>query len=198
MLRLVFLYRDTAYLCHMSLRDQLSNRLGKTEIQQLCSRCKGVENPLKDELYTLIFDTDKRVSDNAAWVMTHMGNENRRFLQSHIVDLMAEAMHTTSESKCRLLLTLLRKQKFTADSIDSDFLDFCLANIIEYSKPVGIRAMCLHLAYEQCRFYPELTGELRLTLDLLDNSGQQAGMRSARRNTIKKIENLQTNNSNEK
>lgn len=198
MLRLVFLYRDTAYLCLMSLRDQLSSRLSKIDIQQLCSRCKGVENPLMDELYTLIFDADKRVSDNAAWVMTHMNNENRRFLQSHIADLIAEAMHTTSESKCRLLLTLLRKQKFTADSIDGDFLDFCLANIIEYSKPVGIRAMCLHLAYEQCRFYPELLEELRLTLDLLNSSGQQAGMSSARRNTIKKIGNLQNHNRNEK
>ncbi len=181
----------------MTLREQLSNRIGKTEIKQICHQCVDPEDPLIEELYSLMFDTDKRISDNATWVMNHMDNKTLRFLQSHIVEMMKEVVHTSSEAKCRLLLTLLRKHKFTADSIDGNFLDFCLASIIDYSKPVGIRAMCLHLAYEQCSFYPELIGELRLTLDLLNNSGQNAGMISARRNTIKKIANLKKPNSNE-
>src|SRR5574344_82073 len=171
----------------MALREQLSSRIGKTDIQQICHQCQGPNNPLIEELYSLMFDSDKRVSDNAAWVMSHIDDEKKGILQYHINDLIAEAMRTNSESKCRIILTMLRKLKFSADSIDGDFLDFCLASIVDFSKPVGIRAMCIYLAYEQCRFYPELIEELRLTLDLLDNSGQQAGMWSARRNTLKKI-----------
>jgi hypothetical protein len=63
----------------MALREQLSSRIGKTDIQQICHQCQGPNNPLIEELYSLMFDSDKRVSDNAAWVMSHIDDAKRVF-----------------------------------------------------------------------------------------------------------------------
>ena len=63
----------------------------------------------KEELFQLLFDEDKRTSDNAAWVMTHLPKSADAWLAERQNVLIEEAMRTESTTKRRLIMNLLER-----------------------------------------------------------------------------------------
>jgi 3-methyladenine DNA glycosylase AlkD len=66
------------------------------------------------------------------------------------------------------------------DQVDTALLDFCLGHLMDPSEAVGVRALCAKLAYLQCRHYPELLGELRQSLLMLDPALLKPGLKHIR------------------
>lgn len=54
------------------------------------------------------------------------------------------------------------------DDLRTDFLDFCLDQMKRIEEPPAIQAVCMKLAYRMCRFYPELSAELKRTLETIE------------------------------
>lgn len=157
-------------------------RIHKADLDEWAAEARSAGGTqLVDEFYALVYAEEKRVADNAAWVLTHLGGVATAFLRQHRHELMQEAMTTASPTKCRLLLTLLRPQTFGEEEICTGFLDFCLALIPDTSRPASIRSLAIYLAYSQCKAWPELLQELAATLSLLDGETLLPGMRCARR-----------------
>lgn len=141
-----------------------------------------------ETLLSLLRNPDKRTADNAAWVLTHLPHEKMAILRQYQQELIDEAMETTSITKRRLIMTLLEKQPFNADTIRTDFLDFCLAQIIDVEAPVGIRSLAVKLSYAQCRYYPELLSELKATLELMGQGPLSPGARSIRERVLRELD----------
>lgn len=133
----------------------------------------------EEELFALLFNNDKRISDNAAWVMTHLPKTADAFLNGRRDTLINEAMHTTSPSKRRLIMNLLERTSFTHKQIRSDFLDFCLNTIVS-NEPIGIRSLAIKLAYTQCIHYPELHTEFDNTLKMMDTTALPPALKHIR------------------
>lgn len=167
------------------LKETLSVPIGLADIKALV---RNLDQTGLEALYRLLFDGDKRTADNAAWVMTHVPQADRRFLKQHRDALIDEALRTKSITKQRLLLRLLEDISFGADDVRSDFLDYCLATLADVSVPYGVRALCMKLAFLQCRHYAELLSELRSSLELLEPDLLPPGLRCARRRTLEQIE----------
>lgn len=54
------------------MKTLLTHRLSQSEIMQLCALTQGEHNNhLKEELYQLTLDDDRRVAVNALWTFTH-------------------------------------------------------------------------------------------------------------------------------
>ena len=173
---------------YLSLRRKLSDKLHEDDLFEILYEAQGVEdNPMKRNLYRLLFDEDKRVSDNAAWIFAHFDLHTNQWLYGKHDELVDEAMRTNSSTKRRLLLSVLLRQPFVAATFRTDFLDFCLNRMISVSEPVAIRVLCLKLAYEQSLFFPEFLAELRNTLEIMEPELLQAGLKTARRNVLKQI-----------
>ena len=102
-------------------------------------------------------------------------------------ELVHRAMEETNTTRLRLTLWLLLHQPFCEDDLCAEFIDFCLNGCCASSQPYAIRAQCMKLAYEQCRYYPELLEELRRILEMLAEEPLSAGVESARRQVLKKI-----------
>lgn len=134
-------------------------------------------------VYALLYDEDKRTSDNAAWVLTHLPPSGHQWLAAKKEQMIDEAMRTESVTKRRLIMALLDRQTFTPDEVRTDFLDFCFAHLSDPEEPYGIRALAAKLAYAQCRHFPELCGELRQTLELVSREPLKPGLR----HTVKKL-----------
>lgn len=149
-----------------------------------------------DEIYSCLFDSDKRTADNAAWALTKLSKEGRTFLQTKHNELIEEAMRTKSTTKRRLIMTIIEKQKFCKETIRTDFIDFCLDKIICAEEAVGVRSLAVKLAYAQCSLYPELTAELKMVLEQLDAASLLPGLKSIRKRTLDKIGNLKINDNN--
>ena len=166
----------------------LTHRLSQSEIMQLCASTHGVRNNhLKEELYQLTLDDDRRVAVNALWTFTHFTAADNVWLFARHDQLIDRCLNEKDTTKLRLILTLLLRQPFDEEAIRTDFIDFCLVRLIDVRAPYAIRALCIKLAYEQMKYWSELLNELRQMLDLISNEPLSPGLRSAWRQVIKKI-----------
>lgn len=170
------------------MKTLLTHRLSQSEIKQLCALTQGEHNDnLKEELYQLTLDANRRVAINALWTFTHFAADDNVWLFAKHDQLIERAITEQDVTKLRLILTLLLRQPFDEEAIRTDFIDFCLVCLIDARAPYAIRAHCIKLAYEQMRYWPELLDELHQTLDLISCEPLSPGLRSAWKQVMKKI-----------
>ena len=170
------------------MKTLLTHRLSQSEIKQLCASTHGAHNNhLKEELYQLTLDDDRRVAINALWTFTHFAASDNEWLYAKHDQLIERAITEQDVTKLRLILSILLRQPFEEETVRTDFIDFCLARFTDARAPYAIRALCIKLSYEQMKYWSELLNELRQMLDLISNEPLSPGLRSAWRQVIKKI-----------
>ena len=166
----------------------LTQRLSQSEIMQLCASTHGVRNNhLKEGLYQLTLDDDRRVAVNALWTFTHFAADDNVWLFAKHDQLIDRCLKEKDATKLRLMLNLLLRQPFDEEAIRTDFIDFCLTQLADPKSPYAVRAQCIKLAYEQMRYWPELLNELRQTLEMISCEPLSPGLRSAWRQVMKKL-----------
>ena len=163
----------------LELKNLLSARISGGDARALA----GAD--FKEELFLLLFDEDKRTSDNAAWVMTHLPKTDDAWLAERQNILIDEAMRTESTTKRRLIMNLLDRTPFERDSIRTDFLDFCF-NIILSDEPVGVKTLAIKLTYAQSVHYPELLEEFNTALQMMEPEVLPAALKHLRGKMLKK------------
>ena len=170
------------------MKFSLLNRLSQSDINELCALTKGEHNDnLKEELYQLTLDADRRVATNALWVFTHFSAADNEWLYAKHNQLIDRCLKEKDATKLRLMLNLLQRQHYTEEDIRTDFIDFCLMKLTDPKSPYAIRAQCIKLAYEQMKHWPELLNELRQTLEMISCEPLSPGLRSAWRQVMKKL-----------
>ena len=170
------------------MKTLLTHRLSQSEIMQLCALTHGARNNhLKEGLYQLTLDDDRRVAVNALWTFTHFTADDNVWLFAKHDQLIDRCLNEKDATKLRLMLNLLLIQPYTEEAIRTDFIDFCLARLTDTRAPYAIRAQCIKLAYEQMRYWPELLDELRQTLEMISSEPLSPGLRSAWKQVMKKI-----------
>ena len=160
------------------LKTLLSGRISGSDARALA---KG---EFKEELFQLLFDEDKRTSDNAAWVMTHLPKTVDAWLTERQNTLIDEAMRTESTTKRRLIMNLLERTSFEQDSIRTDFLDFCF-NIILSDEPIGVKTLAIKLTYAQSVYYPELLEEFKTALQMMEPEVLPAALKHIRNKMLR-------------
>lgn len=170
------------------MKTLLSHRLSQSEIKQLCALTQGEHNDnLKEKLYQLTLDANRRVAINALWTFTHFAADDNVWLFAKHDQLIERAITEQDVTKLRLILTLLLRQPFDEEAIRTDFIDFCLARLTDTRAPYAIRTQCIKLAYEQMRYWSELLDELRQTLEMISCEPLSPGLRSAWRQVMRKL-----------
>lgn len=166
----------------------LSHRLSQSEINELCALTQGEQNNhLKEELYQLTLDDDRRVATNALWAFTHFALVDNKWLYAKHDHLIDRCLNEKDDTKLRLMLNLLLRQPYAEEAIRTDFIDFCLTRLADPKSPYAVRAQCIKLAYEQMKYWPELLNELRQTLEMISCEPLSPGLRSALRQVMKKL-----------
>ena len=87
----------------------------------------------------------------------------------------------------RLLLTLILRLPFREDELSTDFIDYCLSGITSCENSCGVRALCIKLSYEPCKFHTELLSALENILSMMYYVTFYYGLNIARKNILKKI-----------
>ena len=170
------------------MKFSLINRLSQSDIHELCALTQGERNnSLKEQLYQLTLDSDRRVATNALWVFTHFAAVDMEWLYAKHDQLIDRCLKEKDTTKLRLMLNLLLRQPYTEEDIRTDFIDFCLTRLADPKSPYAVRAQCIKLAYEQMRYWPELLNELRQTLEMISCEPLSPGLRSAWRQVMKKL-----------
>ena len=166
------------------LRNQLVGRIHTEDVRRIVDCITNDDGDvIMKALYCLLSDTDRRVANNAAWVLSCSDGKVMRFLlryQNQLIDLL---IGTKDKSFSRILFSILRRQTFEKSNLRTDFLDFCLNEIINSNQAIAIRAHAIYVSYSLCKAYPELLNELFMTLQMLESESLSPGLRHAR-NTI--------------
>ena len=170
------------------MKESLTNRLSQDELHELCALTQGEQNNhLKEELYQLTLDNDRRVAINALWTFTHFALADNEWLYAKHDQLIDRCLKEKDATKFRLMLNLLLRQPFDEEDIRTDFIDYCLMRLTDPKSPYAVRAQCIKLAYEQMKYWPELLNELRQTLEMISCEPLSPGLRSAWRQVLKKL-----------
>lgn len=170
------------------LRKMLDRRMGIADVREVLRLVESTDcHNLKEVLYELSFDEDERVAANALWVLCNFDADSNEWLYAKLDDLIDRVLHENDVRKIRLLLNLLLLQPYEKENLRSDFIDFCVGGISACSMPYAIRALCMKLAYEQMKFYPELLAELKMVLNMLEQEPLSPGVASAKRQILKKM-----------
>lgn len=170
------------------MKLKLSHRLSQYGIKDLCALTQGEHNDnLKEELYQLTLDSDRRVATNALWVFTHFSAVDNEWLYAKHDQLIDRCLNEQDATKLRLMLNLLLRQPYTEEDIRTDFIDYCLMRLTDPKSSYAVRAQCIKLAYEQMRYWPELLNELRQTLEMISCEPLSPGLRSAWKQVMKKL-----------
>ena len=156
------------------------------DIKALAMSAHG-DGEVRRSLFTDALEGDGRRSANALWVLTHLPSQDDVFIAEHRPELVTLALTATDVTRRRLALTLLERLEWSVDQVDTALLDFCLGHLMDPSEAVGVRALCAKLASRQCRHYPELLGELRQSLLMLDPALLKPGLRHVRNKLLSLI-----------
>lgn len=166
------------------LRNQLVGRIHTEDVRRIVDCMANDDGDvIMKVLYHLLSDTDRRVANNAAWVLSCSDSKVMRFLlryQNQLIDLL---IGTKDKSFSRMLFSILRRQTFEKSNLRTDFLDFCLNEIVNSNQAIAIRAHAIYVSYSLCKAYPELLNELFMMLQMLESESLSPGLRHAR-NTI--------------
>ena len=132
----------------------------------------------------LLHDDDAHVARNAAWVLTKATDRELSQLLPALDELIDIALSTSNDSLRRLTLNLIVRLPLTKECLRTDFLDFCLDQMVRLSTPPGIQALCMKIAHRLCSFYPELNNELMRTIAALDLSFYQPALKCTAKNIM--------------
>ena len=178
----------------MNLHDFLSQRIDMNDVEAIRVYTQGKENNVrKEELYRVMMDDEGRAGGNAAWIFSHFALAENEWLYSKQQELIDAVMRTKSATKRRIMMVLLERQPFTEKGFRADYLDFCFEHMAMLEEPYGIRAMCMKQAFVQCSLVPELLPELEATLQLMDDNFLSSGLRTTKRNLLKKMKGIRKN-----
>lgn len=131
-----------------------------------------------------MYDEDKQVVRNALCAMTKTTDIELEQLKPMMNELIEYAMKTDSPSIRRPLLGIVERMEMAEEDLRTDFLDFCFERMLCPDEAPSVQALCMKLANKMCRFYPELTEELRRTLEAMDTSCYKPAVKSVRRNIL--------------
>ncbi len=167
----------------------LSGKINLPEVRQTALWAAGNADNL-GRLWQMAQSADRRTAVNALWVMTHLPESEAGWLASLQDEMIDRLLAETDTAKRRLLLHLLREQEYDPENLRTDFLDFCLSKINSEHEPYAIRCFSIYAAFKMCRHYPELLAELSEHLDMMSLQPLSPGLKSALRQTKKKISRL--------
>jgi hypothetical protein len=167
----------------MTIRETLATRISLNDIHEIISRLQP-ESGGKQEIYELLFDEDETVSYQAAWALSHFSAKDNEWLYDKQDQLINKAINEHHAGKRRIILQMLYRQPF-ATPPRVDFLDYCLEKMISKSELPAVQSSCIKLAYEMCRQIPELLGELKSILEMMEPEHLTPATRSARNHVFK-------------
>ena len=141
----------------------------------------------RERLFRTMLAAEGREAYHAAWALTHLPPSDNGHIDARREELVQLAVNTAEISLRRLALALLERLEWGVDDVRTDLLDFCLEHMMLPGEPYGIKALCMKLAWQQCRHYPELCAELKQCLLLMEPSELGSGVKHTRGKILKQL-----------
>ena len=141
---------------------------------------------VRERLFAAMLDDDRDEAVHSAWALTHLPKTDNPHIATHRERLTNLGISTPDTSLRRITLSLLERIDWTVSDIDNthdyyvSLLNFCMEHMMMIDEPFGVRSLCMKVAYKLSLPYPELMGELRECLQMIEPTELGAGVRHTR------------------
>ena len=148
---------------------------------------------VREGLFAAMLGDDRDEAVHSAWALTHMPKTDICYIADHRVQLTNLAITTPDTSLRRITLSLLERIDWSVPDPDNvpeyyvTLLDFSMEHMMMPDEPYGVRALCMKLAYTLSLPYPELLGELRQSLLLIEPTELGTGVKHTRNKILKSL-----------
>lgn len=149
----------------------------------------GDNQALFDELMTHFFSNEYRVTQRAAWIMSHCVDKYPFLINPHLDNLV----HNLEEEKLhdsvkRNTLRLLQAVDIP-EKLMGVLVDICFKFLLDLKEPAAIRIFSMQVLYNICLKEPELADELRIVVEEFMPHGT-AGFKSRGKRILKGLQKL--------
>lgn len=172
------------------VEEIITRRIGMSEVKDIVNFASQSDSN-KDFLWKMSLSVDRKCSVNSLWVLTHLGQQDRNWLNNLQSQIIERLLAENDTSRKRLFLQLLINQEFSPDTpLTVKLLDYCLSKINSECEPYAVRCFSIYVAFNICKAFPELISELEEYLNMLSLQQLSPGLKSALRQTRMKIARL--------
>ena len=149
----------------------------------------GDNQTLFDELMEHFFSNEYRVTQRAAWVMTHCTDKRPHLINPHLEkmanNLKDKKIHVAVK---RNTVRLLQNVAIPEDLMGT-VADCCFNFLADPKEAVAVRVFSMSILYELCKKEPDLVGELKLVIEEFMPHGT-AGFKSRGKKVLKGLEKM--------
>jgi hypothetical protein len=143
------------------LEGKIQNRNKALSIAEFaCSSPKRFK-----ELMQCFLANEYRLAQRAAWSVSWAARKKPELIRPYIGDLVAKLNHTDVHNAVIRNSVRVLEEIEIPESLHANVMNACFSFIENPSVPVAIKAFSLTTLFNLSKYYPEITGELKLIIE---------------------------------
>lgn len=172
----------------MDIRESLLEEHSKQQALKIAGWI-GKDEDRFAELVALMLNKEYRISQRAAWVLTHCLDQYPELLLPHLDELIQNLRDNTQHQAIRR--NTVRALQFVdiPEELLGEAADICFQFLADVNEPVAVRVHAMSVLWNICQKEPELSEELKLIIEDQWEYGS-AGFHSRGRKILKAIAKL--------
>jgi len=149
----------------------------------------GDNQALFDELMTHFYSNEYRVTQRAAWIMTHCVDKYPFLINPHLEGLVTTLEQPKLHDAVKRNTVRLFQAIDLPEALMGRVVDICFKFLLNVKEPVAIRVFSMQVLYNICLKEPELADELRIVIEEFMPHGT-AGFKSRGKRILKGLQKL--------
>ena len=147
----------------MGLREDILRDYSKTHVANI-ARQIGPNQESFDELIKLFLGEEYRVTQRAAWILSHCADEHPWLIEKHIKPMLLNLENPVSDPVKRNTLRVLRYVEIP-EELMGIAADLCFDFLQSGKEPVAIKVHAMDVIFNIVKKFPELKEELILAIE---------------------------------
>lgn len=168
----------------MDIKKELLFEHSKSQALKISNYIGNDQNRF-DELMTLFFDTEYRVTQRAAWVVSHCADKYPELIEPYIEPMILNLKKDITVAVQRNTLRVLQEKEMP-NTIIGDAADICFKILESAKEPIAVKVFAMTLLANICKKVPELKNELKILIEDQLPYGS-AGFKSRANKILKKL-----------
>ena len=174
----------------MNLRDEILKEHSKKQTMKIV---KYIGNDQKrfDELMKLFLGKEYRVTQRAAWAVSVCGEEHSQLVKKHLKKIILNLESTAEVAVKRNTVRVLQFIDLP-ESLHGITAKICFRLLNDLKETIAVRVFSMTVLANLCRFHPELSNELKLSIEAHLPYGS-AGFHSRAKKVLKELDKISIN-----
>jgi hypothetical protein len=168
----------------MDIKKELLFEHSKSQALKISNYIGNDQNRF-DELMMLFFDTEYRVTQRAAWVVSHCADKYPELIEPYIEPMILNLKKDITVAVQRNTLRVLQEKEMP-NTIIGDAADICFKILESAKEPIAVKIFAMTLLANVCKKVPELKNELKILIEDQLPYGS-AGFKSRANKILKKL-----------